>query len=212
MEHLKQRIAQGETEAFVEVYDLTGPRLLNYLTARLGASDAHDVLQEVFTRLVRYRKRFSQSKNLTAYLFLTARNEANRWASKNKKRQEMDATYSQMAARAEISTDSFLGDSRLEQVELVDYLIRHLSPASREIVQLKIYSELTFAEIAQVMAIPAGTAATNYRRALAKMQVSLDERNKSDRIPKSVSGDPRGHVDLAKQHHPFKITRGLKHE
>ncbi|MFT5300613.1 MAG: RNA polymerase sigma-70 factor (ECF subfamily) [Mariniblastus sp.] len=212
MEYLKQRIAQGETEAFVEVYDLMGPRLLNYLTARLGPCDAHDVLQEVFARLVRYRKRFSQSKNLTAYLFLTARNEANRWASKNKKRQESDATYSQLAARAMFSTESFRGDSRLEQVELVENLTRLLSPQSREIVQLKIYSELTFAEIAQVLAIPQGTAATNYRRALARMQVSLDERRQSDRVSKPVSIVSVDQVISAKHDPPFKTTRGLKHE
>ena len=44
MEQLKRRLAHGETEAFVELYDLLGDQLLRYLTARLNRFDARDVL------------------------------------------------------------------------------------------------------------------------------------------------------------------------
>ena len=84
MEHLKKRIGRGETEALVEVYDLLGDRLMRYLSARLNPTDAQDVLQGVFNRVVRHHKRFSKSKKLTAAVFLTARNEANRWLEKRR--------------------------------------------------------------------------------------------------------------------------------
>ena len=51
---------------------------------------------------------------------------------------------------------------------------RHLAgaadPELREIVELKIYADLTFREISEVTGLPQGTVATRYRSALEKMR------------------------------------------
>ena len=49
-------------------------------------------------------------------------------------------------------------------------LLAHLDEASKEIVQLKIFSGLTFKEVAQIVAMPEQTAATKYRRAIEKLK------------------------------------------
>jgi len=166
MELLKKRLAKGETEAFVDLYDRLGDRLLRYLTARLNSTDAQDVLQEVFVRLVRYHRRLAKSKNLTAYVFLTARNEANRWVGKHggtKKRQRPEPDLEI------VGNDSPIG-SKLEKQEMAAQLLRQISPEAQEIVQLKIYSGLTFAEVAKIVQLPESTVATKYRRGILKMQ------------------------------------------
>ena len=171
MEHLKRRLGRAETEAFVELYDLLGDRLMRYLAARLNSDDARDVLQEVFTRLVRYHRRLGRSKNLQAYVFLTARNEANRWL---RKKNRMSTTESVGNDFEPIGKESPISH-QIEQVELASKLLDELSIESREIVELKIYSELTFAEIAEILSLPAGTAATKYRRAILKMQSKINQ-------------------------------------
>lgn len=45
-----------------------------------------------------------------------------------------------------------------------------LSADQREIVHLKIYCELTFAEISDVLQIPIGTAAWRYQSAVKKLR------------------------------------------
>lgn len=180
MEHLKKRIARGDTEAFVEIYDLLGDRLLKYLSARLNPTDAQDVLQEVFTRMVRYHKRFAKSKNLTAYVFLTARNEANRWTEKRRTGINSQTTQVDPALYSEILCHTKPADQLLEQKELAAILTSQLPAVDCEIVQLKIYSELTFAEIAVAMDLPAGTVATKYRRSILKMQAWLDNQHETE--------------------------------
>ena len=48
-----------------------------------------------------------------------------------------------------------------------------LSPGQREVVELKMYAGLTFAEIAEVTGAPLGTVATRYRAAAARLRQLL---------------------------------------
>jgi RNA polymerase sigma-70 factor, ECF subfamily len=48
-----------------------------------------------------------------------------------------------------------------------------LEPALREIVDLKIFGGLTFAQIATALDLPPGTVATRYRRALQILRQQL---------------------------------------
>jgi RNA polymerase sigma-70 factor (ECF subfamily) len=171
MESLNKRIAKGETEAFVELYDLLGDRLLRYLVSRLNSNDAHDVLQEVFVRLVRYHRRLAKSKNLTAYIFLTARNEANRWAGKTR----VGMTEQPANAIREVVGNDLPVGSRLENQEVASCLLQQLPDEVQEIIRLKIYSGLTFAEVAKIIRLPESTVATKYRRGIQKMQTMAME-------------------------------------
>ncbi len=171
MERLKKRIAKGESEAFVELFDLLGDRLLRYLTARLNPNDAQDVLQEVFIRLVRYHRKLAKSKNLTAYVFLTARNEANRWLAKTGRNSPRQIVHEEMEVAGQ---DKPIG-TRVEHQEFAAQLLAQLTEEEHEIVQLKIYSGLTFAEVSQIVGRPEATVATKYRRAILKMQAAALE-------------------------------------
>ena len=52
----------------------------------------------------------------------------------------------------------------------VQQMLDALSADQREIVHLKIYCELTFAEISDVLQIPIGTAAWRYQSAVKKLR------------------------------------------
>ncbi len=192
MEQLKKRLARGESEAFVEIYDLLGEKLLRYLSARLNSADAHDVMQEVFARIVRYHKRFAKSKNLTAYVFLTARNETNRWIKKHRRVQPLKSKdpESSLLSDSSAAIGKPVGH-QLEQSELVAYLINKLSVESQEIVRLKIYSDLTFPEIGTILKLPESTVATKYRRAILKMQSSLEDQTQSESRDASPINQPK---------------------
>ena len=69
---------------------------------------------------------------------------------------------------AERSEDCWFDDT-IEQKEtawLIDRAIKNMPEKFREVVMLKIWSELTFAQIAQTLDIPLNTAASRYRYGL----------------------------------------------
>ena len=76
-----------------KIYDNYGEKIYHYLTIKLGSSsDAEDVLQETFYRLVRYSFRLRFVKNSGAFVFKIARNEAFRFI-KNKIEELVDEMW-----------------------------------------------------------------------------------------------------------------------
>ena len=62
-----------------------------------------------------------------------------------------------------------------ERARLLQEAISRLPATQREVVTLKIWGELTFAEIAEALDIPANTAASRYRYALEELRKSTRE-------------------------------------
>lgn len=165
MSELADRLARGEPAAFAELYDACAGRLYGWLVVHLrSATDAEDVVQETFVRLARSRKKLRGVENLIAYVFSVARNEAARLRKHSSRQQELVRPTSEAAVDATLE---------LEQVEVVERALERLSDEQREVVELKMYGDLTMREIAEVTGLPAGTVATRYRSALAKLRESL---------------------------------------
>lgn len=168
MEPLAQRLARGDEAAFGELYDACAERLHAWLVARLGSfQDASDVLQETFVRLVRARKKLASVDDVVAYAFVVARNECLRYAHRNRQR----TMFEMKGARsAEIVDD---GLTSTADFEAVAQALAALEPPLREVIELKMYAELTLAQIAAALGIPPGTAATRYRTALERLRIKL---------------------------------------
>ena len=168
MQDLAARLARGETAAFAELYECCGDKLHHYLVVRLGSRDAADeVLQETFLRLARSHRRFESVENPVAYAFTVARNEAAR-------RRECRGRERGACSAGELFeiADRDDRESR-EAAQAVAEALGRLGEDQREVVELKFYSGLTFREIAEVLGVPQGTAATRYRAALDKLRSFL---------------------------------------
>jgi RNA polymerase sigma-70 factor (ECF subfamily) len=162
MHDLAARLACGDEAAFAELYDGCADRLHAYLVSRLGCRDtASDVMQSAFLRAVKSRRQFRSVENPIAYVFQIARNEAIRALAKERRRNENTPNPVEPFAVA---------DAKYEDAEVVTAALGSLSAENRELVELKIYSGLTFAEISQIVARPQATVATQYRRALESLR------------------------------------------
>lgn len=164
MGDLAVRLARGEDSAFAELYDACADRLHRYAWARLGSADAaSDVLQSVFLRAVKSRRRFRGVENPAAYLFEIARNEiARAGAKRSRRREEALAATELSSVGAQAASD--------EDAEVARVALGRLAEEDREIVELKVYAGLTFAEIGALVARPAATVATRYRRAIESIR------------------------------------------
>jgi RNA polymerase sigma-70 factor (ECF subfamily) len=128
----------------------------------LGCREAAgDVLQSAFLRAVKNRRRFRDVENPAAYLYQIARNEAARAMRRRNVRPLADPeTFAAVSG----------GSTLQEDAEIAFAALARLDTDVREIVELKIYGQLTFREIADVTQLPQGTVATRYRRALESLR------------------------------------------
>ncbi len=127
-----------------------------------SAADAEDVVQEAFVRF--WRKQHSiENRGL---LFATVRSIALDFIRRNirRERREADALRD-----AEQVVEPQFEESGEAQQALVA-AIRELPIEQREVLVMKIWNELTFAEIAAALGISQNTAASRYRYALGSLK------------------------------------------
>lgn len=168
MPSLADRLARGDGSAFAELYDACADRLHRYAAARLRSAEAAaDVVQTVFLRAVKSRRRLRRVESPAAYLFQIARNETARVARRGATRELPIADYDPACEAAH--------GAPLEDAEALAAALERLESGDREIIELKLYAGLTFADVAAVIGRPPATVATRYRRALESLRGWLEK-------------------------------------
>lgn len=130
-----------------------------------NSHDAEDLLQEA---LIESWKR-AAGRPEPALVFTTIRRRAIDLARSTDRR-----------ARRELAADSEKQEPYFtsahedrEEALLLEKAIHHLPQNQREVLTLKFWGGLTFAEVASTLEIPAGTAASRYRLALEALRLTL---------------------------------------
>jgi RNA polymerase sigma-70 factor (ECF subfamily) len=147
--------------------------MYRYLTVKLGSpDDAEDVLQEVFCRLLKYSFRVRLVRNLRAFAFRVARNEASRFLQRK--------IHGERAAQpstgfAESLRRSYSGPDGLSEQAVAAALAR-IPDEQREVIILRIFEGLSFREIAALSGQSLNTVASRYRYGIGKMRALLEGR------------------------------------
>lgn len=133
-------------------------------------------MQEVFLRILRYRKTYRMQQSFKVWMYQIARNI---WKDGIKEDTSTDAHKTQV----EVADKTPSADNVLEQREQIESLYRALkllTPEKRELLVLHRIQGLKYEEIATVMQCPVGTVKTRIHRALEDMRLLLrnhDEKN-----------------------------------
>jgi len=161
-----------EMDLLSAIYDRHAASLYRLLVALLGDSDdAEDVLQEVFVKLA--LKSFSHVDDLRPYLFRMARNEAINMLRRRKREHRLMENYGE---ENEIIS-SFNDDKFNAANHNWQRLLARLPLEQREIIALKIWEEMTFAEIAAVVKTSPNTVASRYRYGIERLRKWYEEEN-----------------------------------
>lgn len=134
---------------------------------------ANDVLQITFAKAVE-RGHTAREETLKGWLFRVAYNEAI-----VVKRRQAVRTKAAGVIAAEGTPESPPPESRLVRLEEVDRVrtaLDLLPPEQRQVVQMRMYDEKKFADIAAELKLPLGTVLTRMQSALKKLRKSLDDR------------------------------------
>jgi RNA polymerase sigma-70 factor (ECF subfamily) len=128
-----------------------------------SAADAEDVVQEAF---VRFWRRNLSIKNRALLYAAAVRSAALDLIRRDNRRARREVEVFADAERTVQPQFEQLDDSQRELVAALDRLPRD----QREVLVMKIWNELTFAEIAEALGISQNTVASRYRYALASLK------------------------------------------
>ncbi len=128
---------------------------------------AEDAVQQAFIRLLG-RGRTDDVASIKAFLRVVVRNEASRLLAARRPARPVENVDLRLLEGPDASAEHREEQGRIESA------LRQLPPDQREVVHLKVYEQLSFVEIARLLAIPQNTAASRYRYAIAHLREFLE--------------------------------------
>ncbi len=162
------RLAESGVAALAGLYDLVSRRLVRYaVTITSNQHDAEDAVSAALVRIADQPLLLSQTRRPWPYLLRMVRNES-LLIARGRRRWSMVADLSDLRTRCRVD--------ELEQEETyraVWMALRRLPAAQAEVVVLKIWEDLTFTQIAEILEVPPNTAASRYRYAMQKLSQVL---------------------------------------
>jgi RNA polymerase sigma-70 factor (ECF subfamily) len=155
-EHLMSSLARGSTEAFNELFSRYKQPLFGFFRRRVpDPSQAEELTQETFLALLRSAPRYQPSASFRTYLYAIALNLLRAHRRKSAFRAMFHGTAEHEAStRNTLDTDIFLRHA-LAKLDRID----------REILLLREFEQLSYAEIAALLDLPLNTVRSRLFRA-----------------------------------------------
>jgi RNA polymerase sigma-70 factor, ECF subfamily len=172
---LMSQVQGGSGEAFEELYDRYGVRA--YRVARSICHDqghAEDAVQEAFLSIWKSRTAYqAQRGTVAAWLLTTVRYRAIDVARRDHKHAGRQAVAHILAYPAPGTLDDQVANR--DEADRLRALLNRLPDTQREVVTLAFYGELTHAEIATALDLPAGTVKGRMRLGLQKLRTNIEK-------------------------------------
>lgn len=143
------------------------PFVLNLLR---NEADAEDVLQEVFVTLARDPARLEGVRSMRPFLFRLTHNLAVDLIRSRESRSRAHSAAGLEVPRLFLPAPA--ADAEMDAREL-EAALGELPVEQRAVVHLKLWGDLTFEAIAEVLQVSPNTAASRYRYALGKLRDRL---------------------------------------
>ena len=170
-------LTESGVAALGGLYDLTSVRLVRFSATITGnGHDAEDAVAAALVRVATSPYQLAQAKRPWPYLLRMVRNESLQIV-RRKRRCQAAGNLSDLRTRRLVD--------QAEQEEMhraVWMALRKIPTAQAEVVVLKIWEEMTFAQIAEVLDLSPDTVASRYRYAMEKLFRSLQPQEKGRAI------------------------------
>ena len=185
---LMARTSRGDEGAFAELVVRYQDVLLNFFLRKgVSYSDGQDLVQRTLLRLWRYRNRYAPTAKLTTFLFLLAgqvtidffRAEGHRHGLEEEleRQMEVETAAGRMSTAGEAAAPCRPPDPGDDgSGERVRRAVASLPPAMRDVVELGVFQDLPYADVAAILGIPEGTVKSRMFNALRKLKELMNER------------------------------------
>jgi len=164
------RIVESRAAALSGLYDLTAQRLVRYaVTVTRNQHDAEDAVQAALVKVASAPERLAKAREPWFYLLRIVRNQS-LVILRRKKRWSFAGNLSDLRTRR------LVDEVDVEETHRAVWsALRSIPTEQSEVVVLKIWEELTFAQIAELLDVSPATAASRYRYAIEKLTLKLRE-------------------------------------
>ena len=142
--------------------------LLNFFW-RQGVSpiEGEDLVQETYLKLWEYRDRYIKTAKLSTFLFIIARQVRIDALRRQTRRENREERWGREQPTTE-GPASFARDD-------VRWAVSRLSEPLREVIELGVFQELQYAEVAEILEIPVGTVKSRMSNALKRLKEIFDD-------------------------------------
>ena len=165
-------------KAWQDWLDDSAPRLLAYARARCNnAQEAEDLLQDALIKLWGYQEERGHRPPDLPLAFSVMRYLGLDHGRRKGRREKRDQKIIQFQKGEDHWLDPALEET--EEAEILRREVESLPEKLREVLTLKIWGGLTFAEIGSLLKISQNTAASRYRYALEQLQKKLKHLQKT---------------------------------
>lgn len=193
-EALIARVAGGDLVAFSLLYDRYERPIYAMATHLLGATEAEDVVQEVFLHLWRSLDQFDERRGRFAPWFLAiARHEVVARLRRRSRAQRLAAAEGIDRILAMVPDPAIGVEAqvwRREQGDLILGALNALPPEQRRVLVLAYFGELSQSTIAASLGWPLGTVKKRVRLGLRKLRQALAPRDATTGTMGGVGNGP----------------------
>lgn len=168
------RYAAGDNAAFVTVYDVLAPRLMDYLLRRAESpEDAADVLQETMLHVHRARSDFIAGAAVAPWAFAIARRLLAERRRQRTRRPIVDGELLDVHEAELPGADDVL--QARELCECFESTLARMPPRQRAAFELVRRDGLSFLEAARVLGTTVGAAKLRLHRAYDTLRAALSD-------------------------------------
>ncbi len=178
---LMQRAAESGVRAetaFTEIIDRYKNILLNFfLRKNVSYFDSEDLAQQTFLRLWRYRYKYTPQAKFSTFLFMIAQQVAIDFFRAEKRRKDLSlAVEEETKIVEEVSQKK--KPAECDRGEIVRQAVAGLSQNLRDVVELGVFQELPYSDVAKILGIPEGTVKSRMFNALKKLKEMFNGNDK----------------------------------
>ncbi len=189
--NLVARASRGDVEAFTKLVRANSSLVYRVSLRMLGSEDAQDASQEVWIRVWRNIRGFRGESAFSTWLYRITVNTCLSMRQRESRRQDREYSGEEMPYLPEPSggdADPEAAALSAERREEIEAALGHVRAEHRAALVLRHMEGLSYAEIAEVLEIPDGTAKGWVSRGRAAMLVALAEEDHGRRNARGGAG------------------------
>jgi RNA polymerase sigma-70 factor (ECF subfamily) len=168
-------LALTNSEAFAPLYKKYIQKIFRYCYHKIGSQeDARDIAQQVFVKAMLNLKSFkNKGFGLSPWLYKIAFNEINDWI-KQKNREEFwinnELVWAEMGVIQNVDEEIF-------DDQMLGTALTRLSEDSLELIRLRYFEKLPFAEVAEILSITESNAKVKVHRTINELRTYITKKN-----------------------------------
>ena len=174
-ELLMEQVMQGNLHQASVIFENYNKKLYSFFVRLTYNSDlSHDLTQNVFLRMLKYRKSYKQGSKFRPWIYQIARNVLTDHFRKSK----WSSDYEDLEQAGKIPQEDHLDVQLTDQEQILHKSLLMLPEDQREVLVLSRFQEMKYEEIAQITNTTVANIKIKVHRAIKKLRTTYFELEK----------------------------------